>query len=190
MKKLIFFLFLASTLLAFGQNSDALSEINTIKFYGVDYSMARVYGAKESPTQFKNTFTEINDLFLTQPNKFDISKFTGKRVEAVSLQAVNEVNGKINVRDLETTNREFTLDAEQITQAIRQLPIAKEAGTGVVLVAKLLSKADNNGSYQMVYFNTETKEIIDSFPINGKSMGFGLRNFWAGSVYKALKKID
>lgn len=190
MKKLIFFLFLTSSLLAFGQKSDALKEISSIKFYGVDYSMARVYGAKESPTQFKNVFGEINELFLSQPKKYNVSKFTGKQVEAVSLEAVNQVNSKINTRDLETTNSEYTLNAAQITQTIQQFPLAKEPGTGLVLVAKLLSKVANNGSYQAVYFNTETKEIIDSFPINGKSAGFGLRNFWAGSVYKALKKID
>lgn len=190
MKKILFFLFLASSMFAFGQNSTALNEINTIRFYGVDYSLARVYGAAESPTQFRNVFAEINELFITQPKKFDVSKFTGKQVEAVSLVAVNQVNNKINLHDLETTNSAYTLDATQITQAIQKLPVAKEPGTGVVLVAKLLSKADNNGSYQLVYFNIATKEIIDSFPINGKAAGFGLRNFWAGSVYKALKKID
>lgn len=190
MKKLVLFLFLTSSLLAFGQNSDVLKEISTIHFYGVDYSMARVYGASESPTQFRNAFAEINELFITQPKKFNVSKFTGRQVDIVSLEAVNQVNGKINLHDLETTNSNYTLDAVQITQVIQRLPIAKEAGTGVVLVAKLLSKAANNGAYQLVYFNTETKEIIDSFPINGKAAGFGLRNFWAGSVYKALKKID
>lgn len=190
MKKILFFLFLASSMFAFGQNSAALNEISTIRFYGVDYSMCRVYGAAESPTQFKTIFAEINELFITQPKKFDVSKFTGKQVEAVSPEAVNQVNSKINLHDLETTNGDFTLDATQITQAIQKLPVAKEPGTGVVLVAKLLSKPANNGSYQLVYFNTETKEIIDSFPVNGKARGFGLRNFWAGSIYSALKKID
>lgn len=190
MKKILFFLFLASSMFAFGQNSAALKDIQTIQFYGVDYSMARVFGAAESPTQFKNIFPEINDLFITQAKKFDIGKFTGKQVEAISLEAVNKVNGKINTHDIETTSPNYTLDAAQITEAVQRLPIANGTGTGVVLVAKLLSKADNNGSYQLVYFNIATKEIIDSFPLNGKARGFGLRNFWAGSVYNALKKID
>lgn len=186
----MFFLFLTSTLFAFGQSSNALKEVRSITFYGIDYSQVRVYGAQESPSQFKVAFGEINELFLSQPKKFDVSKFTGKQVEAVSLETVNLINGKINVHDIETTQSNYTLDAAQITKAIQQLPIAQKPGVGMVLVAKLLSKVTNYGSYQAVYFNTETKEIIDSTPLNGKAGGFGLRNFWAGSVYKALKTIN
>ena len=91
---------LAAVLPLFGQSSQ---EITSITFYGVDYSLVRVYGASESPTQFRNAFTEINELFITQPKKFDISKFTGKKLNGISLDAVNEVNRKINLHDLVIT---------------------------------------------------------------------------------------
>ena len=41
--------------------------------------------------------------------------------------------------------------------------------------------------YHMV--DTETKEIIEEWITDGKARGFGLRNYWAGSVYSALKKL-
>ena len=41
--------------------------------------------------------------------------------------------------------------------------------------------------YHMV--NTETKEIIEEWITDGKARGFGLRNYWAGSIYSALKKL-
>ncbi len=178
---------LAAVLPLFGQSSQ---EITSITFYGVDYSLVRVYGASESPTQFRNAFTEINELFITQPKKFDISKFTGKKLNGISLDAVNEVNRKINLHDLVITTPDYTIDATQVTQAVCRLPIKDGVeGTGAVIVAQLLNKTKNQGSYELVYFNVATREIIDDIGLNGKAAGFGLRNFWAGSLYKALKKL-
>ena len=37
MKKLILFLFLSTSLFCFGQGKSALKDIQSIKFYGVDY---------------------------------------------------------------------------------------------------------------------------------------------------------
>ena len=178
---------LATVLPLFGQTPQ---EITSITFYGVDYSLVRVYGASESPTQFRTAFAAINDLFITEPKKYDISKFTGKKLNEISLDAVSEVNHKINLHDLVTTTPDYTLDATQITQAVRRLPIKKGAeGTGAVVVAQLLNKADHRGTYELVYFDVATREIIDGITLSGKAGGFGLRNFWAGSLYKALKDL-
>ena len=189
MKKLVVLLFLISSVICFGQNREALKDIPAIKFYGIDYSLVKVYGAAEPSSRFKETFGKINELFITEPNKFDVSKYTGMKVKEVSLDAVNAVNNKISTYTLTTTNRDYSLNEKQITDLVKALPIVQEPGTGLVLVAMLLNKADNRGSYQVVFFNTETKEIISNWPTLGKAGGAGLRNFWANSVYKVLKTM-
>ena len=47
MKKLILFLFvsLSTSLFCFGQSKSALKDIQSIKFYGVDYSQVKIFGA-------------------------------------------------------------------------------------------------------------------------------------------------
>lgn len=186
MKKVFFLVFLATSILTFAQSNKALlSEIHEIKFYGVDYSLAKIFGAAETTEQFKSAFNGINNLFITEPKKYDVGKMVNKQVTEISLDAVKEVNGKVN--DLFTTNKSYSLTEQQIDQAIRTLPIAKEQGTGLVVIAELLDKAENRGHYQVVFFNIETKSVIASWPANGKAKGFGLRNYWAASVYKALK---
>ena len=47
MKKLILFLFLSTSLFCFGQGKSALKDIQSIKFYGVDYSQVKIFGADE-----------------------------------------------------------------------------------------------------------------------------------------------
>lgn len=188
MKRLLLLFFLVSTLFAYGQSIDALKEVSNIKFYGVDYSQAKVYGASETPQQFKTAFNNINTLFIAEPKKYDVGKMLNQNISEVSLEAVDQVNKDINPDELMTTNKAYTLNDQQIAHAISMLPISKEPGVGMVIIAKMLDKVNNIGTYQFVFFDTATKAVITSWPTNGKAGGFGLRNFWAGSVYKALKK--
>ena len=74
MKKLFTLLFLATSMICFGQNKNFLKEVESINFYGVDYSAAKVFGAAETPAQFKVAFDGINRLFITEAKKYDVSK--------------------------------------------------------------------------------------------------------------------
>ena len=170
MKKLILFLFLSTSLFCFGQGKSALKDVQSIKFYGVDYSQVKVFGADESPLQFKDAFRRINELFITEAKKYNVGKQLRKEVTEISLDAVNQVNRNINESELMTTKTEYSLDKEQIKTAIEALPIQKTPGV-------------------VVFFNTETKEIIEEWITEGKAGGFGLRNYWAGSIHSALKKL-
>lgn len=191
MKQLLVLLFLASSIACLGQSKDALKDLSSVTFYGIDFTRAKVYGAKEGAIQFKYTFDDINKLFITQPKKYDIGKRLGTDVEVTSLEAVNDANKTINTDELITTNSGYTLNEEQIAEVIKALPIlSQEEKTGLIMVAMLLNKPEQRATYQIVFFNTKTREILYSAPTNGKARGFGLRNYWAGSVYNALKKLD
>ena len=88
-----------------------------------------------------------------------------------------------------TTNASYMLSEDQIKQIVNALPTQKKPGIGLVIIAKLLNKAEAYGSYQVVFFNTETKEIIQDWAIGGKARGFGLRNYWAGSIHKVIRNL-
>ena len=163
MKKLILFLFLSTSLFCFGQGKSALKDIQSIKFYGVDYSQVKIFGADESPAQFKDAFRRINELFITEAKKYNVGKQLKKEVTEISLDAVNQVNENIDLAELMTAKREYTLSKEQIKAAINALPIQKTPGVGMVFIAQFLDKSNNRGTYEVVFFNTETKEIIEEW---------------------------
>ena len=143
MKQLLVLLFLVSSMACFGQNKDALKDISSVTFYGIDFTRAKVYGAKEGPMQFKYTFDDINKLFITEPKKYDIGKRLGVNVEVTSLEAVNDANKTINPDEIMTTNSGYTLDEKQIEEVIKTLPIlSQEEKTGLIMIAMLLNKAD------------------------------------------------
>ena len=151
MKQLLVLLFLVSSMACFGQNKDALKDISSVTFYGIDFTRAKVYGAKEGPMQFKYTFDDINKLFITEPKKYDIGKRLGVNVEVTSLEAVNDANKTINPDEIMTTNSGYTLDEKQIEEVIKTLPIlSQEEKTGLIMIAMLLNKADARATYQIV----------------------------------------
>lgn len=125
MKKLFTLLFLATSMICFGQNKNFLKEVESINFYGVDYSAAKVFGAAETPAQFKVAFDGINRLFITEAKKYDVSKKLKVRVNEISLDAVNQVNEAIDPQELMTTNASYMLSEDQIKQIVNALPIQR-----------------------------------------------------------------
>lgn len=106
----------------FRTNKNFLKEVESINFYGVDYSAAKVFGAAETPAQFKVAFDGINRLFITEAKKYDVSKKLKVRVNEISLDAVNQVNEAIDPQELMTTNASYMLSEDQIKQIVNALP--------------------------------------------------------------------
>ena len=52
-----------------------------------------------------------------------------------------------------------------------------------------MDKETDLGTYQFVVFNTKTRDIIEQWTNTGKGLGLNLKQYWAHSVYQALRKI-
>ena len=177
-------------LLANAQNKFNLSGIPSIVNFGIDYSLAKVYGGKETGYQYWITYADINELFISKSKTFDIGKRLGIPVEVVSLQAVNEVNKNINPDHIKTTEANYMPTEAQIAEAVRKLPIlSQEEKYGIVIVCLFMNKEEDQATYQFVVFNTKTRDIIEQWTQTGKALGISLKNYWSYSVHNAIKKI-
>ena len=162
------------------QNKFNLTEVKSLVNYGVDYSLAKVYGGKDTGYDYWITFDEINEFFISKSKTFDIGKRLGIPVEVVSLQAVNEVNKKINPDQILTTDANYLPTETQISEAIRKLPIlSQEEKYGIVMLCLFMNKEEDRATYQFVVFNTKTREIIEQWTNTGKALGIGLKNYWS-----------
>ena len=191
MKKLLLTLLVGMCCLAGNaQNKFNLSDVKSVVNFGIDYSLAKVYGGKDSGYQYWITYADINELFISKSKTFDIGKRLGIPVELVSLESVNEVNKKINPDQIKTDDPNYLPTEEQISKAIQKLPIlSQEEKYGIVIVCLSMNKEANEGIYQFVIFNTKTRAIIEQWTNSGKGIGIGLKNNWALSVFNALKKL-
>ena len=175
--------------MGYAQNKFNLSEVKSLTNYGIDFTIAKVYGGKETGHQYWSTYADINELFIMKPKMYSIDNRLGIPVDATSLEAVNQANKKINPDKILTDNPKYMPTEEQIQEALKNLPIlSQEEKIGIVMIALFLNKEEDRGTYQFVIFNTKTREIIEQWTNSGKGLGIGLKNYWGVSVYNAIKK--
>lgn len=187
MKKTLLLLSLVLiSVLSFGQSKEAQKDIDKIIFYGVDYSQTKLYKVLESPWQVKSAFIEINDLFYSQPKKFNIDKILNKTTIRLSLDGVKDRIDKMDEEDMKTNDPTYNLSPETIKEMIKTLPTEEKEGVGLIIIGERLNKEQNRAYYHIAYFDIATREIIDTWKADGKGGGFGVRNFWATSVLKAM----
>jgi hypothetical protein len=181
---------LLSCLSLTAQDKLNLSDVKSLTFYGIDFSLAKVYGGKDTGHQYWTTYADINELFIDKPKTFSVEKRLGIPVDVISLQAVNQVNKDINPDKIKIDTPTYMPTPEQINTAIQNLPIlSQEEKIGMVIIALFLNKEDNRGIYQFVIFNTKTRDIIEQWTNSGAGMGYNLKSYWGVSVYNAIKKI-
>lgn len=182
----LMFLFLASFVNA--QDKANLKDIEELTFFGVDFSMAKVYGADETTGQFKDAFYGINTLFQREPKKYDLDKAFDAKV-TLDLTTAQDLIEQIQKADFVAQNAGYELTNEEIAEHIRHFDTGNAQGFGSVFIAGLLNKEKGQATYNVVVFDLVTKDIVFNKQFTEKARGFGLRNFWAYSVYKTLNKI-
>ena len=159
--------------MANAQNKFNLSEVKSLVNYGIDYTMAKVYGGKETGYQYWITYADINELFISKSKTFDIGKRLGIPIEVISLQAVNENNKAINPDQIKTTDPDNLPTEDEIRNAVKKLPIlSQEEKNGIIIFCLSMNKETDIATYQFVVFNTKTRNIIEQWTNTGK--GFGI----------------
>lgn len=176
-------LFLALALVAFC----GVQAQRPVYVYGVDFAQTKVFGASESVSDFVSAFVGINDLLYGEADKYDFSKVFGTMNYELHHEAMVNRIQQSDFSNLRARGQAVpVLNVPQII-ASYQLPHAE--GVGFVLIARLLNKTENRGSYYAVLFDVATRKVLLQTEITTKSRGFGLRNFWAFTVYNATKQL-
>ena len=188
MKQLMVLMFLFLASLVNAQDKTNLKDIEKLTFFGVDFSMAKVYGADETTEQFKDAFYGINTLFQREPKKYDLDKAFDAKV-TLDLTTVQDLIEQIKKADLFTSDDSYQLIGDEIAEHIRQFNAGSAQGYGAVFIAGLLNKGKGQATYNVVVFDIATKDIVLNKQFTERARGFGLRNFWAYSVYKTLNKV-
>lgn len=154
--------------------------------YGIDFSQVRVCGADESVEKFAGAFNGINNLLITEPEKYDFSRMFKKRV-------VVDIEPMINKLSTSDFSDFFvyspSIEDIDISSIIEGYDISQSEGVGAVLIARLLDKSAEKAVYELVVFDIETRKIVHQRQVTGEAGGFGLRNYWACSVYNVIKNV-
>ncbi|MEG1983111.1 MAG: hypothetical protein RR037_05195 [Alistipes sp.] len=187
MKKLLFFFFLTAFC-----SINGIAQTSVI-FCGADFSLVKVRGAGESAAIFAQTFERINGLFISQGEKFDVAKYTRLPIAKYELSVAQKAM-KMAFEATITDNYSLLCNDHgydcraQIDAQVAGYEIPQNEGLGLVIVANLLDKSNRCGSFYFVCFDIASRKVTSCILAKGKSEGAGLRNYWANSLYFAMKK--
>ena len=199
MKTIIFFILLITSSLFYGQTTKDLfkSGETRINWLGIDYSHVKLVGnfshfaeaGEQSISEIQETyFPAWNLLVINEASKYDVKGMLRKKEIFYDIDMVMALNDNADLSDASTYNPPH-YTAEQIKGFVDAYKFDKKEGIGVVFIAECLSKSGGEAFYHFVAINLSTNEILLQERLRGEPRGFGLRNYWAGSVYDVIKKI-
>lgn len=171
------------------QKTSPFAGLGAISFYGVDFSKGRIYGSVDEPQKLRTAYADINMLFITEPEKYNVAKYTGKPMNEVRPDAVTNMNDTIPDDSLKTFEKTHVISDADIEQTLKGLNIVRGSGLGLVMIMQYLDKPAEKGTFVFVLFNVEERTIVRRWTMTGTPGGFGLRNYWAHAILDVLSKV-
>lgn len=166
-------------------------------WYGVDYSNVKLIGDFTAPASTKvndhelirdKYFKSWNDLIVRERNKFSVEALLRKDIVIYKTEMIDSINFKTQVDSLEG-DRERLLEDEFVMNTISNYNLKQNKGVGVVLIAEYMDKIHIKASHILVVFNIESREILLKERFETIPVGFGMRNYWGGAIYKIFKEV-
>ncbi|MGN6645974.1 MAG: hypothetical protein ACTHJT_05540 [Cytophaga sp.] len=202
LKKSAFYtiLFLSTTVSVQAQKvEDIFSNTDyTVTWMGIDYSHAKVVGSVIqwgfNPPVTKNDlkdryFAAWNYLFLDEADKYNIAEMLHRKYVNTDISMIKKINDNTSVDSIEVKITPY-YSLQDIQSFVSAYPAIEKPGIGLVFITESMNKTAQEAFYHVVFFNTQTKEVLLHERMRGTPGGSGVRNYWAGSYYKIIETIE
>jgi len=180
----------------FAQDVNSVFSTKEIVWFGVDFSNVKLVGTS---TDFANLndirdkqFNAINNLFISEPEKYDPKKAFKKDKVTNDFSVVEKRNISMDIDKL-LVQTENTLSKETIEGMIKEYtPKEATSGIGACFVMENLIKTekDSHATLYTVFFDIATKKVLICEKTSSVAGGFGFKNFWAKTVFMTLDKFS
>ncbi len=191
-------LLIASVSFATAQGKSTVFSTNEIVWYGLDFTKAKFVGqfdqgmgampAKGYDMKVK-WVPQWNSLIAKEPKNFDLRKAMEKENIIYDLEPVNTVNSKMDKDDCMSFNA-GKIEKNKIDYMIEAYPRGEQKnGIGCVFIVENFNKNMESASVYVTFFDIASKKVLLCEKMEGKPMGVGMRNYWAGAIKAIIKQI-
>ncbi len=198
MFKYIYIIFVSCALFSFTADDSGKSKAlsaNAIKFYGINFSKMKCIHKADFVDKIGNTqceslvaryFTEWNEMFITEKDKFDPKRYF--QVTTVDIDLTKSLADVPNysITDCVIEDDNYTISAESIQAIAKQYQNASDKGVGVVLIAESLNKLKEKGTFYAVYFDIASGDYLYSMKASGAPVGYGFSSYWINALNAAF----
>ncbi len=194
MKKIVL-VYTTIVFLAFGANAQyGISDLfnaDEITFFGLDFSKVRLVGTDgfTDPQDIKKRlFDGWNNLFISEPDKYDLSNATGIKTVNISLEKANKRN-QLPDAEILVTNNDYSFGLEVVEEVAASYMDKDFKGIGLVFVIESFNKPQERGYMWVTFFDISSGKVLLAEKMSGKASGFGIRNYYAKTYYNVIKEI-
>lgn len=184
--------------LSFSLKAQTVNDVFTSKsitWYGIDFSKSVLVGTTEvwgEPAKVKELYIPAwNNFVITEPKKYDLQKSFRKDIVSIDLKKVTEINRSIAMETIIMTQNDETLLTEsEIAKQVAKYADPSKNGVGAVLLVEYFDKWKAMGMAHLVFFNAANGNPLLIKTLDGQAAGFGLRNYWAKTIFIILNKCE
>ena len=195
MKSVVFILSVFITSATFAQDKrDIFSPSTEVTWLGVDFSGAKLIGDRErlgSESDIRHLLDAINELMIKEADKYNVAAAIQKKTVENGTQVANEHNAELDVMSMLSNDGKdhIHLNPTSVEEIISTYDFKGLTGIGLIFNVESFNKLIEEGSFWITFINMNTKEVLFTERLVAPPSGFGMRNFWAGSVNGAIAKI-
>lgn len=169
----------------------------SVTWLGLDFSHAKMIGdfaqfkeaGGQSAADIKNRFYPAwNNVIIHEQKKYDIGAMLRKEDIVYDIDMMTKLNAATPLESIEGIIVP-NYKKEDIAGFVKEYKVGDKKGIGVVFLVECFNKNAEKAVIHFVAFNMVTKEVLLHERLSGKPKGFGLRNFWAGSIYNVITDI-
>lgn len=197
MKKIIAAILLIAGFTANAQDKEKIFSSTELVWFGLDFTKATFVGQFDqgmgampaNGTDMKNKWIPgWNSLVVAEPQNFDFRKNLNKESVYLDINSVNELNSKIDPNKCMDINP-GKLEAKEIDAMVKKYNSkTKKEGVGFSFIVENFDKGTQMASVYVTFFDIPTKKVLLVNKVEGKAVGIGMRNYWAGAIKAIIKK--
>jgi hypothetical protein len=196
MKKVIFIvilLFQMQETFAQKQMSKVFDGKTKIVFLGLDFTQAKFIGEEgfKDPYKLKTYYlSNWNALLEEEYAKYNLPlnslKARHYETNTSDLMVLND-----EIEDIEDAiiNGSHYIDDKDVQKSVRKYKLSDNKGIGVSFVVESFNISLEKAIIWVTFVNMSNGTLLYTERMEGKAEGFGLRNFWAGSIYDIIEQI-
>lgn len=165
-----------------------------LTYLGVDFTSATIQGETATSEDISTKFEAINTLIVTEVKKYDVGGAFKRTTTTNELDMIKKLNAAANVEKMKTINigdlEKNMLKQEDVQKHIKAYDLSGKKGIGLIFIVDGMSKTNKEATMWVTLIDLAKKKVLLTQHMTGKAQGFGLRNYWAYTVYKVLNDID
>ena len=180
---------------AMGQTASAVFDPQVpVTWMGIDFTHATLKGDEDKLGQgekIKELVASWNDLMIKEAAKYNIGVAFNKKNVVTDFAAVVRQNEGIDFPAMLAKNSagQEKMDKETVRSIVAGSDFQGLTGLGLMFNVESFSKPANQGAMWVTFINLSTHQVIFTERMTGQPGGFGIRNYWAGSVATVLKDV-